>query len=151
MSNEFLPYLLVTALQINAGLRLSYFKHSTESSSILNSLYIPRRIIKMDTSMSMPAMDDSSSALNASGVHFSNDTQAMDFLGDILDDSDLQTSGIAFARYFWYGVVVVIGITAIFNIIQTITLRLRYAYLLLSGTCIKANDLSESALPLLPT
>lgn len=80
----------------------------------------------MDTSMSMPAMgDDSSSALNASGVDFSNNTQAMDFLGEILDDSDLQISGNAFARYFWYGVVVVIGIATLFNIIQRTTLQLR--------------------------
>jgi ferric-chelate reductase len=50
----------------------------------------------------------------------------MDFLGEILDDSDLQISGNAFARYFWYGVVVVIGIAAIFNIIQKVTLQLRY-------------------------
>lgn len=79
--------------------------------------------------MSMPAMgDDSSSALNSSGVDFSNDTQAMDFLGQILDDSDLQISGNAFASYFWYGIVVVIGIAAIFNIIQRTTLRFRYTH-----------------------
>ncbi|KAF6237794.1 hypothetical protein HO173_003995 [Letharia columbiana] len=80
----------------------------------------------MDTSMSMPAMgDDSSSALNSSGVDFSNDTQAMDFLGEILDDSDLQISGNAFARHFWYGVVIVIGIAAIFNMVQMAILKLR--------------------------
>lgn len=79
--------------------------------------------------MAMPAMsNDPSSALNASGVDFSNDTQAMDFLGEILDDSDLQISGNAFARYFWYGVVVVIAIAAIFNFVQRTTLRLRYAH-----------------------
>ena len=79
--------------------------------------------------MSMPAMgDDSSSVLDATGVDFSNDTQAMDFLGEILDDSDLQISGNAFARYFWYGVVVVIGIAAICNTIQKITLKLRYVH-----------------------
>lgn len=80
----------------------------------------------MDTSMSMPAMGDqssSSSALNTTGVDFSNDTQAMDFLGQILDDSDLQLSGNAFARYFWYGVIVFIGIAAITNIIQTTARR----------------------------
>lgn len=76
--------------------------------------------------MSMPGMgDDSSTALNATGVDFSNDTQAMDFLGEILDDTDLQISGNAFARYFWYGVVVVIGIAAIFNLIHQATLRYR--------------------------
>ncbi|CAF9941551.1 hypothetical protein IMSHALPRED_002778 [Imshaugia aleurites] len=69
--------------------------------------------------------NDPSSALNASGVDFSNDTQAMDFLGEILDDTELQVSGNAFARYFWYGIVLVIGIAAIFNIIQKRTLRSR--------------------------
>ena len=77
--------------------------------------------------MSMAGMaDDSSSALNATGVDFANDTQAMDFLGEILDDTDLQISGNAFARYFWYGIVIVIGIAAICNILQTTILHLRY-------------------------
>lgn len=85
--------------------------------------------------MSMPAMgDDSSSALNSSGVDFSNDTQAMDFLGEILDDSDLQISGNAFARHFWYGVVIVIGIAAIFNMVQMAILKLRYLLSLLLRT-----------------
>ena len=82
----------------------------------------------------MPAMDDddsSSYALNASAVNFANDTQAMDFLGEILDDSDLQISGNAFARYFWYGVVTVIAITAICNMIQKTTLRSRYTHSIL--------------------
>ena len=50
----------------------------------------------------------------------------MDLLGKILDDSDLQVSGNAFARYFWYGIVVVLAIAAIFNMVQRTTLRLRY-------------------------
>ena len=73
-----------------------------------------------------PIPDDPSSTLNASAVDFTNDTQVMDFLGEILDDSDLQISGNAFARYFWYGVVTVIAITAICNMVQKMTLRLRY-------------------------
>ena len=80
--------------------------------------------------MSMPTMG-ADPGLDASGVDFSNDTQAMDFLGEILDDSDLQISGNAFARYFWYGVVVVIGIAAIFNVIQKTTLRLRCVHFLM--------------------
>ena len=103
----------------------------------------------MDASMSMPTMgDDASSALDATGVDFSNDTQAMDFLGEILDDSDLQISGNVFARYFWYGVVVVIGLTAIFNIIQKTTLQLRYSIPLSSGIRPNANVLLESVLQL---
>ena len=97
----------------------------------------------------MPAMgDDSSSALNASAVDFSNDTQAMDFLEQLLDDSDLQISGNAYARYFWYGVIVVIAIAAIFNIVQKITLRLRYAHSILIRKSIPANIMRESALQL---
>ena len=77
--------------------------------------------------MSMPDMGgDSSSILNDTGVDFSNDTQAMDFLGQILDDSDLQVSGNAFARYFWYGIVVVISIAAVSNVLEKMTLGLRY-------------------------
>ncbi|KAK4692075.1 hypothetical protein P7C71_g5059, partial [Lecanoromycetidae sp. Uapishka_2] len=79
--------------------------------------------------MNMPGMDvggdSSSTPLNDTGVDFSNATQAMEFLGKILDDSELQIDGNAFARYFWYGIVVVIGIAAIFNIIQRFTLQLR--------------------------
>lgn len=81
--------------------------------------------IKMDMSMSTPEAGGDSSALNAAGVDFSNDTQAMDFLEQMLDDTGLQISGNAYARYFWYGVVVVIGITAIFNVIEKMNLRLR--------------------------
>ena len=73
-----------------------------------------------DNSSSMP--------LNDTGVDFSNMTQAMDFLGEILNDTEFQVTGNAFARYFWYGVVVVIGIAAGFNIIQKTTLRMRYGY-----------------------
>lgn len=78
----------------------------------------------------MPGMgvggDPSSTPLNDTGVNFSNETQAMDFLGEILDDTDFQIDGNAFARYFWYGIVAVIGIAAIFNIIQKATLRMRF-------------------------
>ena len=70
--------------------------------------------------------DGSSSAtLNATGVDFSNATQAMDFLGAMLDDTVFQVDGNAFARYFWYGMVVVIGIAAIHNAIWRATLKLR--------------------------
>ena len=70
--------------------------------------------------------DGSSTALNASGIDLSNDTQAMDFLGEILDDTQLQIAGNAFARYFWYGTVVLIGIAAMINVIQKLLLHLRF-------------------------
>lgn len=97
--------------------------------------------------MSMPAMgDDSSSALNATGVNFSNDTQAMDFLGEILDDSDLQISANAFARYFWYGIVLVIGIAALFNAVQKTILQLRYLVSILRRETTNAKLPLESGL-----
>ncbi|KAL1966261.1 hypothetical protein VTN77DRAFT_4614 [Rasamsonia byssochlamydoides] len=63
--------------------------------------------------------------LNASGVDFSNQTQAFNFLQEILDDTYLQIDGNRAARKFWYGVVVVVGVAAICNIIWGATLRAR--------------------------
>lgn len=80
----------------------------------------------MPMPMPMPAVgDDLPVALNASGVDYSNNSQAMEFLGELLDDSDLRISGNAFARYFWYGILFVIAIAAILNIVQKLTLLLR--------------------------
>jgi len=70
-----------------------------------------------------------SAPLNDSGVDFSNETQALNFLLEILDDSVFQVTGNEFARHFWYGVVVVIGIAAIFNAVQKITLKTRFVLL----------------------
>ena len=53
--------------------------------------------------------------LNDSGVHFSNETQAFNFLQEILDDSYLQVDGNRHARYFWYGIVIVVFLAAIAN------------------------------------
>jgi ferric-chelate reductase len=63
--------------------------------------------------------------LNASGVDFSNETQAMDFLGAMLDDSILQVDGNMYARNFWYGMVVVIGVAGISNAIWRTALNMR--------------------------
>jgi len=65
------------------------------------------------------------SPLNASGIDFSNSTQASMFLGEILDDTQLQIDGNMYARNFWYGVCAVIGTCAFFNVAQKITFRLR--------------------------
>jgi ferric-chelate reductase len=64
--------------------------------------------------------------LNASGVDFSNATQAMDFLDAMLDDSVFQVDGNTYARYFWYGVVVFIALAAISDVIWRATLMMRY-------------------------
>ena len=69
---------------------------------------------------------DGSAPLNASGVDFSNETQAMQFLGAMLDDSVLQVYGNAHARDFWYGVVVFLGITGVSNAIWRVTLKMRH-------------------------
>lgn len=68
----------------------------------------------------------SSTPLNTSGVDFSNQTDAANFLAELLDDTELQVIGNAYARYFWYGVVVVIGIAGLFNHAQKLKLRSRY-------------------------
>lgn len=78
----------------------------------------------MDMSMGMGS-DSSTGALTAAGVDFSNETQAMDFLADILDDSVLGVQGNQYARYFWYGVVVVIGIATLFNAGERLILHTR--------------------------
>ena len=64
--------------------------------------------------------------LNASGIDFSNSTQASDFLGEILDDTVFQVDGNMYARNFWYGVCAVIAVSAFFNFTQKITSRMRY-------------------------
>ena len=65
--------------------------------------------------------------LNATGVDFSNDTQAMDFLGQMLNDTYFQVVGNKCARYFWYGIVVVIGVVAVYNAVWRRTLQTRWA------------------------
>jgi ferric-chelate reductase len=65
------------------------------------------------------------SSLNASGVDFSNSTEASVFLGEILDDSQFQIDGNMYARNFWYGVCAFIVICAFFNFAQKITFKMR--------------------------
>jgi len=65
--------------------------------------------------------------LNDSGVDFSNETQAFNFLQNILDDSYLQVESNRYARYFWYGVVVLLGIAAACNLLWKVMLRARFA------------------------
>jgi ferric-chelate reductase len=64
--------------------------------------------------------------LYATGYDLTNPTQAMDFLAQILDDSILQICGNEYARNFWYGVVVVIGLAGILNLVWRVKLKLRY-------------------------
>ena len=81
----------------------------------------------MDSSnMGMSSGDHSYMPLNDTNVDFANINQAEAFLSAILDDTDYQVIGNAYARYFWYGVVAVVGIAAISNLFQRTTLRMRY-------------------------
>lgn len=77
--------------------------------------------------LSMPGMRIASSApsstaiaveaLSTAGLDMSNVTVQSDFLAQLLQDTDLQVIAGSYARRFWYGVVVVIGLAALFNII----------------------------------
>jgi len=71
-------------------------------------------------------MDSSSGPLNDTGVGFSNETQAADFLSQILDDSVFHIDDNGFARDFWYGLVVFIVIVAIFNTFQVVARKMRF-------------------------
>ena len=68
---------------------------------------------------------DSQTPLNTTGVDFNDPDQASDFLDSLLDDTTLQVTGNAYARYFWYGIVIAIGVAAVVNIIRITTLRVR--------------------------
>jgi hypothetical protein len=68
------------------------------------------------------------SPLNASGIDFSNDTQASMFLAEILDDGVFQVDGNMYARTFWFGICAVIAICALLNVTQKITFKMRYAW-----------------------
>ena len=92
--------------------------------SITRSAFLS--LSKMDDSMPGMGGGDGSAPLNASGVDFSNETQAMDFLGAILDDAVFQIDGNTYARYFWYGMVVFIGLAGISNAMWRATLQMRY-------------------------
>ena len=63
--------------------------------------------------------------LYATGFNLSDPDQAMTFLSMMLDDSVLQIWGNDYARYFWYGVVTIIGIFAVTNLWWRANLKLR--------------------------
>jgi hypothetical protein len=50
-------------------------------------------------------------------MDMTNATQQMDFLMQILDDTELQVISNSYARRYWYGVVVVIGLATLLNAI----------------------------------
>ena len=81
--------------------------------------------MEMGSSMTMGGAP-TDAPLDASGVDFSNATQASDFLGEILDDTVFQVDGNMYARCFWYGLCAVIAVSAFFNFTQKMTVKIRY-------------------------
>lgn len=65
--------------------------------------------------------------LSTAGVDFSDPDMAANFLQALLDDTESQLVSNHYATYFWYGVVVVIGITAILNLCMRMKSRSRSA------------------------
>ena len=56
--------------------------------------------------------------LSAVGIDLTNITEASKYLEDLLDDSRLQFDGIKYSKFFWYGIVAVIGVAAAINVYQ---------------------------------
>jgi hypothetical protein len=79
--------------------------------------------------------------LTDAGMNMTNLTIAYSFLQDILDYTGFQPEDETIDEAFWYGIVIVIGIAAIFNLIQWTTLRIRYVGSQLTP------DVIESAAP----
>ena len=77
----------------------------------------------MDTGGDSASMD---SELTASGFNLSNSTDAMEFLEQLLDDGELQPVNINMSQIFWYGIVIVIGLAAFANAVQSVVLRSRF-------------------------
>lgn len=68
--------------------------------------------------MAGSAPSSTADALSTAGLDMSNVTVQSDFLAQLLDDTELQVIANSYARRFWYGVVVVIGLAGLFNIIM---------------------------------
>ncbi|KAK5702691.1 ferric-chelate reductase Frp1 [Elasticomyces elasticus] len=80
----------------------------------------------MDMDMGGDSMGGSSGGpLSPDGVDFSDPDQASDFLEALLNDDELKVIGNAYARYFWYGVVVVVAIAAIYHWTRKVMLYMR--------------------------
>jgi len=69
--------------------------------------------------------DIGSGPLTTAGVNFSNETQAFNFLQEILGDGQLTSRGSDHARYFWFGVVIVTGIASMYHWTRWLVLHLR--------------------------
>ena len=63
--------------------------------------------------MNMPM--PSGGALSPNDIDFNNKTQASEFVEALLDDSMLKIESNAYGRRFWYGIVTVVVLAAVFN------------------------------------
>lgn len=75
--------------------------------------------------MAAPMSQPTLTPLYATGYDLTNDTQASMFLSMMLSDSILQVWANDHARYFWYGVVTIIGIMGIHNLLWRLDLKWR--------------------------
>ncbi|OCL13763.1 ferric reductase-like protein like transmembrane component [Glonium stellatum] len=75
--------------------------------------------------MPMPSPDNPSGPLTTAGLDMTNSTVQANYLASLLDDTELQVTSNLYATRFWYGIVVVIGIAAIFNIVLRLLLYTR--------------------------
>ena len=78
--------------------------------------------------------------LSDAGMNMTNSTVAMDFLMELLDDSDFQPVDIALSCAFWYGIVLVIGIAAMINIACIATSKSRYV-------TVRGGNFEQSLMP----
>jgi ferric-chelate reductase len=86
--------------------------------------------MSMALGMAMPrsaasTASSSPSAVSTVGMNMSNETVQMDLLIDILYDTELQVTSNSYATRFWYGIIVVIGIAAAFNLFLQMISRSR--------------------------
>jgi ferric-chelate reductase len=81
----------------------------------------------MSITGSAPSSTTSSSdALSTAGMDMTNATQQMDFLMQILDDTELQVISNSYARRYWYGVVVIIALAALSNTVMRVASHSRW-------------------------
>ena len=78
----------------------------------------------------MDSMDGGSAmptgpGLSDMGLDMSNLTVASAFLAAVLDDDNLQPYDWALTGVFWYGIVIVVTLTAFVNLITWLTLKAR--------------------------
>jgi len=66
-----------------------------------------------------------SDPLSTAGLDMGNGSVQMDFLTALLDDTELQVISNFYARSFWFGVVVVVGIAALLNLFLRVRTGLR--------------------------